>query len=250
MEPPTEHEKNKQRRIYKWCMAVFALEGILIAALVCVLTFFPKDRALHNVVGFTFIGSFVPALIAVCMMSRVRTTRHVEAGEYSLPYKLGKEKVSLIIPGGIMLLLSLLMMPTALSGRTFTMTEYKGGPAIFSVPSWILPLFLWGPFGPLLLLTTWQGVILFDDHLCHYTGWKKHNMFYRDMKRVEIKRRGATYVMEIHHEKVGKPPLEIHLTMIPAKDCAIMLNVIQKFSPDAVMNELAQQMRQGEFPLP
>jgi amino acid transporter len=250
MEQLTEKEKNKQRRIYKWCMAAFALEGIFIVALALVGTIAPKSQAILKIAVFALVGSFVPVMIAAYILPRLKIRQHVDAEIYSLPYKLRREKTIFFIIGGVVLLVTIMMTPQVLSGKPFALTKN------INLPGWTaLPIVVWVPVGlfSTLLIVGW-GVILSNDHLCQYWWWKKCNVFYRDINRIEIVRRatgqGSGYhAIVIHHIGASKSPLEFSLASVPATDCAIMIDVIQKNSPGVVLNGTAQQWSQGEFPL-
>ena len=74
-----------------------------------------------------------------------------------------------------------------------------------------------------------------------------------DIVRVNIEKayyKGARhYVLAIKTRYEYKPLLRINLTPISKSDRIIILNVIHQFAPNATMNELAEQMRNGDFPV-
>ncbi|MEZ0375488.1 MAG: hypothetical protein ACAI44_40750 [Candidatus Sericytochromatia bacterium] len=249
MAPLTEAENQKKLRIYHWWTRAGILYGILLGiVLPCIIALFPKDRTLHNLVGFTFLGLSFPFLIATVWVLTFKITQRVEIAHYLLPHKLGKDKSIYYFFGGIALGFTLLMMPVALGGKPIPIV-HQGSPTGASLPGWAPLPVIWGLFGLMLLFTTWRGVILCQDHLIQYQGWKKRRLFFREINRVEVLNQNSHRVMEIHHAGADKSPLLVELSYIPAKDYVFMLNVVHHSAPHVVMNELAQQIRQGEVPV-
>ena len=224
-------------------MASMVLVVCLFAALACAVGLFPENRDLHTKLGVAMFASAIPFFIAWGMMIRLNYTQQVAPGAYALPYKLKKSK-GLPSIFGVSILLLTLMQLHRIDDPAPT------GNVAFPLPGWAtIPLLVWLPFGSMLVLATWRGVILHPTHLCHYVGWIKHDLEYRDIERVEAAAPNGSrkQVMEIHHTGKAKSPLRVHLALFPEQDIAIMLSMIRKASPHAALDDQADKMSQGEF---
>lgn len=259
MESWDDVAKQRERRIYRWCTAAFVLFGILLVSLLVVLSIFPKRQGLHNLIGFTWMASFIPAIVAANALSKLHLTQHIGLDAYTLPYKLGKERFYYYFFGGAAIMMTLLTLPILLQGHPLIFTQSKGGPEMFRLPAWTgIPLLIWLPMGLVVFLVMWQGIVLYSDHLFYYMCLSKHRIPYKDIESVAVERRvnakgGTGYFLIIRHharQRRGyvRLPLTIALQPYPAKDCVIMFDVLAKAAPQAEWNEMALGMRAGEFP--
>jgi hypothetical protein len=122
---------------------------------------------------------------------------------------------------------------------------------IVTIPGWaLLPLIIGSGMLVLYLLVSWQGAILYDDYL-HWFGFgKKEDIPYNQINGVEIEKSngsGASCILKLSREH--KSPYEINLAPFTNSSIIIMLNVLHQYAPNATMNELAEMMRQGDFPI-
>jgi hypothetical protein len=96
-------------------------------------------------------------------------------------------------------------------------------------------------------------VILDRDFFRYHTYLKKHQMAYADIEQAEISKGydgtyGARAFMDIYSRK-NTTPIRINLGSISGADVAIILKVIHQQEPRAKMNEVAERIRKGEFPI-
>ena len=256
----TSRDENKRWLIYKVCLFVLILFGLHLAALFGVLMLYPHDQQAQNRVGLPFIVSCIASLIAISVMRKLHLKKHFVAESYSLPYKLRKEKFILYFFAGCAIVMSAMMIRKATSSfvPSFApplLVVSTNTSTLFTVPAWALgPIFICIMMALLCFLVSWQGAVLYQDHLHWYGFGSKNNISYNEIKNVTVEPRasgsagrGCNYILKLFREH--KPPLEINLTPFTASSVIIMLNVIHQYAPDAAMNELAGQMRQGDFPV-
>jgi hypothetical protein len=186
-------------------------------------------------------------------MRKLHLKKHFVAESYSLPYKLRKEKFILYFFVGCAIVMSAMMIREATSSYVPTfdpplLVVSTNTSTLFTVPAWALgPIFICIMIALLCFLVSWQGAILYQDHLHYYTFLSKTDVSYYDIKTVMIRRAPKSYYMTLSRN--SKPPLEINISPFTTSSVIIMLNVIHQYAPAAAMNELAEQMRQGDFPV-
>lgn len=253
-------DENKRWLIYKVCLFVLIIFGLLLAALFGVLMFYPHDQNAQNMVGFPFFVSCPITLIAISVMRNLHLRKHFAADSYSLPYKLRKEKFILFFFIGCAIAMSALLVRKSTSGYAPSFAPplleiSTNTSTLFSVPAWTLvPIIICIMMLLLYFLVSWQGTILYHDHLRWYGFGGKKEISYNEIKTVKIEAKasgseGGGYNSILMLFREHKSPLEINLRPYTASSVIIMLNVIHQFAPNATMNELAEQMRQGDFPI-
>jgi hypothetical protein len=223
------------------------------------LLLYQGDRGRQNIAGFIFVGSLIIDVFIIKAAQRIKTTetQHVEANQYVLPYKVGKDKAYLIIFIALGVLLGLVLLGAALSnGQQLsapTVIDWNNGEAYITIPMWGL---IFGTATlcvvPYYIIAALQGIILYPDHLYYYQLGTKKNIFYKEMEKIEIayapsQYRANVFVLSIYSKTKSIPDALINLTSIPKKDLVIILNVIHQSAPNAIFNDMAEQMRQGVF---
>ena len=231
-------DEKKQRLISRICSFILILCFVLFVALSLVMDAYPQNRHLQNIVGFTFVASFLPGWIAIYFLQHLKITNHYEAGNYSLPYKIGKRESAKYVTIGLVAF-----------GILFLFTIY---PALHTPADFVYAiLFMFVPLGLLVVIINSHGVILYSDHLCKYILWRKFRIFYRDISRIEVGLfhfdiQQRYYRLIVYNQHDDKALLKINISK---PDVIIILNVLHQNAPDAPLNELAEQMRQGDFPI-
>lgn len=253
-------DEKKRWLIYKVCLFVLILFGLLVAAGFGVLMLYPHDQHAQNMVGFPFIASCPITLVAISVMRKLRLKKHFVAESYSLPYKLRKDKTILFIFVGCAIMMSALSIGKATSSYAPSfappLLEVSTNTSkLFSVPAWALaPIIICVMMVFIYFLVSWQGTILYHDHLHWYGFGSKKDISYSEIQKVNIEPKasgsqggGHNRILMLFREH--ESPLEINLTPYTAPSVIVMLNVIHQFAANATMNELAEQMRQGDFPV-
>jgi hypothetical protein len=254
-------DEDKRWLIYKVCLGVACISAVLTAALFLVVVLFPHDQNKQTLFGMPCFVSWIAMLIAFAVMRRLYLTKHFTASSYSLPYRLRKDKFILYFFIGCTIALSAMMISKATSNYAPSLATpllevfTKNNSKLFAVPVWALaPIIICALMTFLYLLISWQGTILYHDHLHWYGFGSRKDIFYSEIQKVSIESRptgsaggGYNYILRLFTEH--KPPLEINLTPFTASSVIVMLNVIHQFAPNAVINELAEQMRRGDFPI-
>lgn len=234
-------DENKQRLISRICSFILILCFILFIALLLVMDAYSQNRHLQNIVGFTLVACLLPGLIAFNVLQHLKITNHYEAGNYSLPYKIGKRESVKYMTIGLVAF-----------GVLFLVAIY---PALHTPVDFIYAvLFMFVPLGLLAIIINSHGVILYSDHLCKYILWRKFRIFYRDISRIEVDLfyfdvQHRYYRLIVYNQRDDKALIKINISPIPKSDVIIMLNVLHQNASDAPLNELAEQMRQGDFPI-
>jgi len=247
-------DESKRWLIYKGCLFVVYVAALLTSALFLVLMIYPHDQNKQVFVGMPCFGSWIFMLFAFAIMRRLYLTKHFEASSYSLPYKLSKDKGLAIFFAGCAIVTSALYLskgvtnPKLLSPLMVISTDSS---RIVTIPGWVLlPLLVCIVMLFLYLILAWQGAILYTDHL-HWFGFgSKEDVSYDQVKGVEVEKSngsGASCILRLSREH--KPPYEINLAPYTNSSIIIMLNVLHQYAPNATMNELAEMMRQGDFPI-
>jgi small-conductance mechanosensitive channel len=181
------------------------------------------------------MGSFIPTMIAGNVMYKLKLTNHYEAKSYTLPYKVKKDLTLNYILLGVLFL-------GLVPGLFGPLTQ----------DTVILFLIILVSISLLVTLMRWNGVILYVDHLCHYELWSKHNISYKDIINANVELfygNSRHYQLTIQSRNRAKSLIKIHFYLISKSDRIIILSVIHQFAPQATMNELAEQMRNGDFPV-
>jgi hypothetical protein len=202
------------------------------------------DQGRQNIAGFIFVGSLIVDLFIIKAAQRIKITgtQHVEANQFILPYKVGKDKSYLIIFIVLGILLGLVLLGAATSsGRQLSTATWA---LIFGTATLCVV--------PYYIIAALQGIILYPDHLYYYQLGTKKNIFYGEMERIEIayappQYRANVFVLSIYSNTKSIPEANINLTPVPKKDLVIILNVIHQSAPNAIFNDMAEQMRQGIF---
>jgi len=135
---------------------------------------------------------------------------------------------------------------------TFAPGLLRGGP----VSAWIglpaLALLLLGLLGPFVGLGIWPSIILCPEYLVYRFFWVEHKACYKDIREVEVSlfvsQGASSLTMWIHHAGKGKSPFELNLATFKAKELVLLLNGIHRLAPDAVVDEVGEQMRAGNMP--
>ena len=253
-------DENKRWLIYKVCLFILIVFGLLVAALFGVLMLYPHDQQAQNMVGFPFIASCPVTLIAISVMRKLHLKKHFIAESYSLHYKLRKDKTVLFIFVGCAIAMSALAIRKSTSSYVPTfapplLAVSTSTSTLFSIPAWMLvPIVACIMLALLYFLVSWQGTILYHDHLHWYGFGSKKDIAYNEIQKVKVEPRAigypdGGYMSTLRLFREHKSPLEINLMPYTASSVIIMLNVIHQFAPNATMNELAEQMRQGNFPI-
>lgn len=174
---------------------------------------------------------------------------HFDQANVVLPYSLRKK------PGVCLVLLCLdvlLLVVVVAVLVTFTPILLHGGP----VSAWIglpaLALLLLGLLGLFVGLGIWPSITLCPEYLVYRFFWVKHKVFYQDFRDVEVTlfvtQGASSFTMWIHHTGKGKSPFELNLATFQAKEIVLLLNVIHKVAPDAVLDEVSTQIKAGKMP--
>lgn len=228
-------------------------------SLLTALLLFQGDRGRQNIAGFIFVGSLIIDVFIIKAAQRIRTTetQHVEVKQFTLPYRTKTDKTYTLIFLGLGVLLFLMPLGAGLShGRhlsTPLVMDWNNGQASIALPMWI---FVMGAvflcIVPLYFLVTYQGIVIYQNRVCYYQLWMKKNILFTEMEKVEINyvpwNYGShVYLLSIHCMTKNIPPLKVVLTTVDKHDLVIILNVIHQSAPNAIFNDLAEQMRQGIF---
>lgn len=223
-------DEKKKRFTYKACY--FALIGFFAYLCVFLISFtlFSLNRHLQNILGFGFILSFIPLAVAARTLQRLKVTVHYEPPEYSIPYKTHKNITLIYIFIGFYILIIISLLLNSVKWDTITAAT-----AMMAL------------IGLLVLLVTWNGVILSDDYLLHYVCWTKHKIPYQDISTLKLYK-SRQYRLGIYTNKKLEPATEINLQLITKNDLIVILKVIHQNNSEAKMNELATQVMGGDFP--
>lgn len=225
-----------------------------------VLLLYPGDRGRQNIAGFTFVGILIFDLFIIKAAHRIKTneTQQVKTKQFTLPYKVKKDKTYMIVFVGLGILLFLMPIGAGLShGRhlsTPLVIDWNNGQASVALPMWALALVVTClSIAPFYFLATCQRLIVYEDHLCFRQLVGKKNIVYSKIEKIETnyvpwRNWSHIYLLSIDGKTKNVPQLNIILTTVPKDDLVIVLNVIHQSAPDATFNDLAEQMRQGIFP--
>jgi len=173
-----------------------------------------------------------------------KITNHYEAPEYTLPYKAKKDSNIFYLVTGIFALSLWVIIPVIFSRSSLATI-------IFGATMLVM-------YGLFFVISSWSSVVLYEDHLSYSQYWKIKNIAYNDIADVNIAmltrfefnpyfigfRR--TFFFTI---KTCNGLVEINMSVLSRADLIIILNVIHQFAPHATMNELAEQMKNGDFPV-
>lgn len=175
---------------------------------------------------------------------------HFDQTNVVLPYRLRKKpSVCLVL---ICLDVLLLVVVVAVLAA-FAPILLRGG----LVSAWIglpaLALLLLGLLGLFAGLGIWPSITLCPEYLVYRFYWVEHKACYKDMHELEVsyfvsQGGGSSLTMWIHHTGKGKSPFELNLATFKAKELVLLLNVIHKLAPDAVLNEVSAQIKAGNMP--
>jgi hypothetical protein len=125
----------------------------------------------------------------------------------------------------------------------------------------VLLLFFVVMYALFLLIFSWNNIVLYEDHLAYSQYWKPYNIAYKDITDVCIDSTISfwvgpyhigfmrTFTFTIKTNNMCKTSIQINFSAFSNSDLIITLNVIHQFAPHATMNELAVQMKNGDFPV-
>lgn len=168
--------------------------------------------------------------------------------DFVFPHTLKKRwRVSVFLPILIAAAFILLIMLSVLLLTTVAETRIS---ARSLAPLLLIPIY-WTGFALFAPLAFFPRMVLQQDHAAYRNYWIKREIFYRDIDKIEAEYQqsiiNSSNLTLLFFQKNGSS-VKMSIGAFAPKECVVLLNILKSCAPDAAMNDLARQIKNGDVP--